>query len=202
MRNWQPAKPVKFVGTVKSRKRDRNNRHKGYKQSHKPHRRGYSQQFEKMSYQNIDAVLTDADKTAILEAIATIKTKLPFMVGLEDSERKKLRKLGAKREGYAKEVSDTLTANPTIVPESFGWTGYQKDLNLSLAMDEVFSAILPVFTGISDTKMALGTEVLGKTDEGYSLVKAAARKGGSNLREALARIKAILKRKPKTPPTV
>lgn len=152
-----------------------------------------------MSYNNISAELSDADKQLVLDAIVVIKTKMPFLVGLDAKERKRLRKLGAKKEGYAKEVKDTLVANPKIIPDSFGWVEYKKDVDLVTGVDEVYYAILPVFTGIVDTKMALGTEVIGKTDEGYALIKAAARKGGSNLRAALDRIKAILKHKPKTP---
>ena len=57
-----------------------------------------------MSYQNISAVITAADKEAVQTAVQTIKAKLPFLVNLNPQERKRLRKMGAVRTAYVQDV--------------------------------------------------------------------------------------------------
>ena len=47
-----------------------------------------------MPYQNISAQVSAADVTAVKNAVATIRAKLPFLVSLTADERKSLFKAG------------------------------------------------------------------------------------------------------------
>ena len=50
-----------------------------------------------MPYQDINVTLSDADLKEIRQAIATIQQKLPFLITLNTTERKRLFKMGDKR---------------------------------------------------------------------------------------------------------
>ncbi len=52
-----------------------------------------------MTENRISASLSPEDKLAVLAAIATIKEKLPFLLGLSRSESKSLQRLGDKSRG-------------------------------------------------------------------------------------------------------
>src|ERR1051326_1810255 len=72
-----------------------------------------------MSYSNISASLSAADKQAILQAVQTIKTKLPFLVNLNTEERQKLRKMGGGRTAYVQDVFSTASSNSAVIPQGF-----------------------------------------------------------------------------------
>lgn len=132
-----------------------------------------------MSYQNISAAITAADKTAIQTAIQTIKTKLPFMVNLSQQERKRLRKMGAVRTSYVQDVYQAAANNSGVIPASINLTEYGKDVTLMKDMVDVMSWLLPVFDGIGNTFMALGNELMKQSDECYGYLKVAARKSSN-----------------------
>lgn len=50
-----------------------------------------------MSRTTVSATLATKDRDAVLQAIATIKEKLPFLIDLSAEERKALPKMGDKR---------------------------------------------------------------------------------------------------------
>jgi hypothetical protein len=50
----------------------------------------------------ISASLSQKDQEAVMEAMATIKEKLPFLIDLTANERKSLPKLGDKSRGFVK----------------------------------------------------------------------------------------------------
>jgi hypothetical protein len=83
--------------------------------------------------------ISDADKAAILTSIADIKTKMPFLVNLTPTERKRLRKKGTKRTGYVNDVYQGVLNNPTVIPSTFNTVTYTLD---KTASDDI--------TGIAD----------------------------------------------------
>lgn len=143
----------------------------------------------------ISAVLTDADKTAILAAIATIKTKLPFLITLEAKERKSLRKMASKRQGYAKNTADGVKAFPNAMPASFPTAEYLKDVNLMATLSDVTPLIMGLASNLDDTMMQLGSELLTNSDLAYGYLKATV-KIDSNIKPIVEKIAAALKQKP------
>ncbi len=142
----------------------------------------------------ISAVLSDADKTAILAAITTIKTKLPFLVTLEIKERKSLRKLASKRQGYAKSTADGVKAFPNAMPNTFPTAEYLKDANLMAALSDIAPLLMGLAANLDDTLMQLGSELLTSTDFAYGYLKSAA-KQDSNVKPIVEKIAAALKQK-------
>ncbi len=140
----------------------------------------------------ISATLNAADVTAILGAITTIKTKLPFLISLQATERKKMRKLGQKRQGYFQDVADGVNAFPTALPSYFPTAEYVKDATLMTALMQVSPQLLGIAANLQDTLMQLGSELLANSDTAYGLLKTAA-KSDSNLKPTVTKIATGLK---------
>ena len=152
-------------------------------------------------YNNISAAIAAADKQAILQAVQTIKTKLPFLVNLNETERRNLRKMGAVRTAYVQDVYSVSAGNPSAIPAGFNIAEYGKDVTLSKDIMDILTPLLPLFEGLNDTFIALGAELMKQSDECYGYLKVAAKKNSSlNLNDAVKKIADQLKHKPKTPP--
>ena len=69
-----------------------------------------------MSYQDLNVTLSDADRQAIKQAIATIQQKLPFLITLSADERKRLYKMGDKRLAFVQNSLNVAQSNRNILP--------------------------------------------------------------------------------------
>jgi hypothetical protein len=65
-----------------------------------------------MSNSPISAQLSQADRDAVMAAIATIKAKLPFLIDLSAEERKALPKMGDKSRAFVSKAMEVATQNP------------------------------------------------------------------------------------------
>jgi hypothetical protein len=140
-----------------------------------------------MSYSNLSVSLTPAQKTDIITKINAVKSSLTFMVNLTAEERKKLRKVAEKRQGYVNDVMAAVKANPSVIPSAINTVEYYKDAQLFLDMVEIFSHLRPLYEGMSDTLMASGNEAITVTDQCYGLLKQAA-KGNSMLTDTVKKL--------------
>ena len=64
----------------------------------------------------ISATLTQADREAVMAAIATIKEKLPFLIDLTADDRKALPKMGDKSRAFVSKALEVTTQNPDFLP--------------------------------------------------------------------------------------
>ena len=132
-----------------------------------------------MSYQNISANLLAADKTTVQTSIQTIKAKLFFLISLNAEERKKLRKMGARRLAYVQDVYNAAVNNSGAIPSGFNVSEYAKDVQLMKDLTDIISWLMPVYEAIQDTDLALGNELMKQSDEAYGYLKNAAKKNSS-----------------------
>jgi hypothetical protein len=154
-----------------------------------------------MSYQNISASLSAADKQTILEAVQNIKSKLPFLVNLNEASRKNLRKMGNVRYSYVSDVYNAVAGNPGTIPVGFSVNEYGKDVVLHKDLVDILTALNTVVEGLHDTEIALGAELMQQSDECYGYLKVVAKKSSNqNLNSVVKDIAEHLKRKSKTPP--
>jgi hypothetical protein len=151
-----------------------------------------------MSYQNLSAAIVAADKDAVLTAIQTIKTKLPFLINLSNEERIKLRKMGAVRTSFVQDVYQASTNNNGAIPQAINLAEFGKDLQLYRDLTDIMSLLMPVYESIESTTMALSAELMKQSDECYGHLKVAAKKSTNmSLNETLKRISSQLKQSPK-----
>jgi len=140
-----------------------------------------------MSYQNLSVSLTPQQKADIIAKITAVKTSMNFLVNLTNHDRRFLRKVAEKRQGYVNDVLIAVKANPTVIPSSINTAEYIKDAQLYADMAEILAHLKPLFEGVSDTYMAVGNEAITVTDQCYGILKQAAR-GNTGLTDTVQKL--------------
>jgi hypothetical protein len=128
-----------------------------------------------MSTQSISASLTALDINNIITNRDAIALILVFLVNLTPEERKKLRKMATKREGYVSSVYNGALNNPSAIPSSFDMPEYTKDFDLMTQLKIVRGLLGPLMEGIDDTIMLLSNELMEQSDQCYGFLQTAAK---------------------------
>jgi hypothetical protein len=126
----------------------------------------------------IEAVLPAADKDAVLTAITTIKTKLPFLVDLAPEEKRVMLKLGGKSLDFVTKALEVAMQNPDFLPRSFNVDEMKKDVELLQALVPIMVALDPLYDLINDTYMLVGSEAYAAGLEVYRYAKQAKHSAG------------------------
>jgi hypothetical protein len=129
-----------------------------------------------MPYQNISATVSDADVQAIKEAVATIQTKLPFLISLTPDERKGIFKTGPNSLSFVQNALQAAQNNPDIFPKSFDADEFSSDVDLFTVLTDINTIVAQLASEIDDTRMAVGGEVMSQATDVYNYVKAATKK--------------------------
>ncbi|MGB3693730.1 MAG: hypothetical protein WBG70_08410 [Spirulinaceae cyanobacterium] len=106
----------------------------------------------------ISATLTPEDKQAVMDAIKTIREKLPFLVNLEPEERRSLPKMGDKSRAFVKKAAEVAQQNEGILPRAFDIEEMAKDVQLSEELFPILLALTQLHELVDDTYMAVGSE--------------------------------------------
>ena len=143
----------------------------------------------------VSATLSNADRDAVLAAIATIGTQLPFLIGLSPSDRINLQKMGPTRRSFVEQTVPIASQNAQVLPPSFNLAELTADMALYHQLAPIMDALKPVYEKLDDTLMAVGSDLYAASLEAYGYVKAAGKSQGlDTLREQL---KASRQRAPK-----
>jgi hypothetical protein len=132
-----------------------------------------------MTENRISASLTPEDKQAVLAAIATIKQKLPFLIGLTPEESKSLPRLGDKSRGFVTKALEVATQNPDFLPRSFDIEEMRKDVELFDNLYPIVLAVSQLQELIDDTVAVVGSEAYMAALTVYNYAKTA--KGDAGL---------------------
>lgn len=95
-----------------------------------------------MTTNQISAKLAQADRDAVMAAIATIKEKLPFLIDLTAEQRKSLPKMGDKSRAFVSKALEVATQNPDFLPRSFDLEEMRRDV-------ELFESLYPVLLSLT-----------------------------------------------------
>ena len=136
-----------------------------------------------MTENRISASLSPEDKQAVLAAIATIKKKLPFLLGLSRSESKSLQRLGDKSRGFVAKALEVATQNPDFLPRSFDIEEMRKDVELFEALYPIVLAVSQLQELLDDTVAVVGNEAYMAALAVYNYAKAV--KGNAGLEAAV-----------------
>ena len=124
-----------------------------------------------MSTNRVSAVLNDADKTAVLEALAQVKEKMPFLINLTGQERKRSRTMGAKSVEYVNLSLQSSKTFGSLIPPSVDVSEFSKDVTLVNQLLEVRMEVDAILEGIDDTMLAAGSDAMRYADLVYSYLK-------------------------------
>lgn len=113
----------------------------------------------------------------IKTAITTIKTNLPFLVGLTVEERKTIPKISESNKVFAADALNAALNNSTMLPAYFSSTEMKLDMDLYNALDEINLLLSQLSEQVNDTQMLAGSEAYVSALTVYRLFGAAAKAG-------------------------
>jgi hypothetical protein len=120
----------------------------------------------------VDATLTDQDTKEVMAAVATIRSKLGFAVGLTPKERQSLTKIGRKSQTFTEGALVLAEKHPELVPPGVSIEGARRDMNLFLALSPIVQAIGELYRLAEDTQMVAGSEAFAAARVAYGSAKA------------------------------
>ena len=125
----------------------------------------------------ISATLAPADKAAVLAAIQTIRTKLPFLVNLTADERRHLPKMSDKTVAFDNKCAGYMAAHPELVPSFVNTTELGKDRALRNDLLDIQQELLQAAEGVDDTIMLASSEAYMADLSFYQNIRQAAKHG-------------------------
>ena len=106
----------------------------------------------------ITATLSQADLTAVMDAISTIRTKLPFLLDLTLEERRQLPKMGDKSRAFVQQALEVATQNEDMLPRSFSVEEMRRDVELANALQPIMVGLNQLQELVDDTYLQVGSE--------------------------------------------
>ncbi|KRA51378.1 hypothetical protein ASD77_15530 [Pseudoxanthomonas sp. Root65] len=108
----------------------------------------------------------------------TLDAGLTGLIALDPVKRRRLHKMGDKSEAFCRLAVDVLTANPQILPPTFDLAALQRDVAALDALRSRTVVVMRLYQKMLDTEMALGSDIMSNSVEGYQLLKLAGKSGG------------------------
>lgn len=131
-----------------------------------------------MSSQNlVSNALTAEAVTAITGAVATIRTNLPFLLNLNNAQRKSFQNITESSQGIVQATINFVAQHPEALPGTFNVVEFNKDAALFAPLQQVASLIASLNTDTQDTNRALHSDLYGETLDVYASAKVANRAG-------------------------
>lgn len=108
----------------------------------------------------VSATLTPEDQQAVLNAIAVIKSKLPFLLSTTAEERKMLTKMGDKSQAFVSMALDLARQSQDYLPRSFEVEEMRKDVELYQQLRPILLALTQLQELVDNTSMVVGSEAM------------------------------------------
>ncbi len=140
-----------------------------------------------MTQNLIDFEISDESLALIDEALASIEAQLVLLRGLDVDLRRSLTKMGDKSEAFCRQALVAFTQNQGVLPRNFDLAGFQRDMEAFDAIRPLRQRLQRLFERISDTEMAIGSDLMAASLEGYAVLKVAGKgEGLDGMRQALS----------------
>lgn len=140
-----------------------------------------------MSRNLIDMKLDAEAPDAISQSMVALESILQGLIALEPQQRRELTKMGDKSEAFCRQTVDVLGQNIGVLPRNFDYDGLRRDLETLDALRPRLMRLARLHERASDTEMALGSDVMTQSLEGYAFLKVAGKNEGlDNARRALS----------------
>jgi len=131
--------------------------------------------------------LTSADLAAVDGALKTLEDRLASLIDLTPVQRRTLVKMGDKSESFARKAVEVLDNNPNVLPGNFDLAELRRDLAGFDQLRGRLVRVARIHERMADSQLALGSDVMSATLEGYAFLKVAGQGEGLDAaRKALA----------------
>lgn len=124
-----------------------------------------------MTQNLVSLTLSAKNLDALDGAIATLEQEVAAFVSLAPEVVRGLVKMGDKSEQFCRQTAMVLAQNGDILPPSFQAAEMQADLTAFDALRPRLLRLQEVVAKMEDTRIALGSDILMASLEGYSLMK-------------------------------
>ena len=128
-----------------------------------------------MPYINIDAILTELQRTAVFGGISQVETNLPFLVNLTPQERQAMPKMGGSTQSFVSKALEIAANNPQFVPPYVDVEGMRRDYDLAVRLQGIEMQLASLLEKVADTNTAVGSEAYITGLTLYNSLKAAAK---------------------------
>lgn len=115
----------------------------------------------------ISAVLTDADLDAIMQSIADIKAKLPFLIAQTPEERQKGFKLGDGTLAFLIKTRNYALAHPDWIPSEVDAKEWGRDCDLAAQLLKIRNELRSLLGDVDATMGETGIEALSPATQTY-----------------------------------
>jgi hypothetical protein len=106
----------------------------------------------------VDKQLTDEEKKEILDLIATLRSKMPFLIKLSNDDRKSMVFMDDGRTPFANKSFDYATRNADVNPGDQMLAAGSRDLDLFSFLSVVENEMGQMYEMVHDTKQEAGSE--------------------------------------------
>ena len=131
-----------------------------------------------MSQNLVSLTLTDAQLTAVDQALSDLEAQLVDLVALTAPQRRKLTRMGDKSEAFCRQTLSVLAQNPQVVPPSLKLGDSLGDLVALDALRPRLQRLQRLAERANDTEAMLGSDVMRCALDGYALLKVSGRNQG------------------------
>ncbi|MGB7921606.1 MAG: hypothetical protein WCF57_00040 [Pyrinomonadaceae bacterium] len=139
-----------------------------------------------MADNKISASLSQTDRQAVLDAINTIRAKLPFLIDLTTEERRFLPKMGDKSRAFVTQALTVAEQNTDFLPRSFDVAEMRRDVELIEALQPIMLALTQLQELVEDTYLEVGSEAYTSALMIYNYAQTAGK--GSALDQAVGQL--------------
>jgi len=133
-----------------------------------------------MSENRIDFQFSPDEKQAIMDAIAIIRAKMPWLINLTPEERSGGMFLGSKSLGHIEKLGDYMDQNPHLVPSYVDIVAFKHDVQGVRDLREISRSLEPLLQSITDTIMVAGFEAMSAGMAFYNATRVAAKNNAPN----------------------
>lgn len=153
-----------------------------------------------MSQNLLSLNYTDSDLAEIDQALAVLERQFAKLPELTPEQRRELLKMGDKSEAFCRQTLLVLAQNPDVLPANFDLAESQNDLAQLDSLRPRFHRLSRLDGKGADADMALGSDIMNASLDGYSLLKVTGRGAGLEaLRQSMS-IRLARSPKPAKPP--
>ena len=140
-----------------------------------------------MSQNLISFQPSPADLTAVDAALKTLEEKLAGLIDLSIEQRSTLMKMGDKSEAFCRQAVEVLGNNPGVLPANFSLAELRRDLAGFDTLRPRLVRIERLYEKMRDSQLALGSDLMTGSLEGYAFLKVAGKgEGLDTARQALS----------------
>lgn len=106
----------------------------------------------------IDVVLTPEILDQILQGISTLRTQMPFLIKLSDTDRKSLQMMDDGRKPFTEKAFDFASRNNAVNPGDELIEAGKNDLSLYSTLLSVEKELMQIIEMVRDTRQLAGAE--------------------------------------------